>query len=84
VGHGRYTLYNAVNRAGANNSREVRGPLLVEVLAANRRDSVSLRLAGIASASRGSRTTLLLLAPALFTALYEGPGQKYRDYRATV
>jgi hypothetical protein len=38
VGHGRYTLYNAVNRAGANNNREVRGPLLVEVLAANRRD----------------------------------------------
>jgi len=39
VGHRRYTLYNAVNRAGANNSREVRGPLLVEVLAANRRDT---------------------------------------------
>jgi hypothetical protein len=38
VGHGRYILYNAVNRAGANGSREVRGPLLVEVLAANRRD----------------------------------------------
>jgi len=32
---------NAVNRAGANNSREVRGPLLVEVLAANRRDSIA-------------------------------------------
>jgi hypothetical protein len=31
--------YNAVNRAGADKSREVRGPLLVEVLAADRRDS---------------------------------------------
>jgi hypothetical protein len=31
--------YNAVNRAGANKSRDVRGPLLVEVLAARRRDS---------------------------------------------
>jgi hypothetical protein len=79
VGHGRYTLYNAINRAGANNSREVRGPLLVEVLAANRRDSVSLRLAGIASASRGSRTTLLLLAPALFTALSLRLAAKHSD-----
>jgi hypothetical protein len=32
---------------------------------------LSLRLAAIASASRGSRTTLLLLAPALFTVLYK-------------
>ena len=39
--------YNAVNRAGANNSREVRGPLLVEVLAANRRDSGSQRVCAI-------------------------------------
>jgi hypothetical protein len=34
---------------------------------------VSLRLAAIASASRGSLTTLLLLAPALFTVLYYPP-----------
>jgi hypothetical protein len=30
--------YHAVNRAGANKSREVRRPLLVKVLAARRRD----------------------------------------------
>jgi hypothetical protein len=40
VRHGRYRLYNAVNKAGANRIREVRGPLLVEVLAARRRNSL--------------------------------------------
>jgi len=35
-----YFVFNAVNRAGASKSREVRGPLLVEVLAARRRDSL--------------------------------------------
>jgi hypothetical protein len=39
VGHGGDILYNAVNRAGANKSREVRGPLLAKVLAARRRDT---------------------------------------------
>jgi hypothetical protein len=44
VGHRRYILYNAVNIEAANKSREVRGPLLVEVLAANQRDKINLLL----------------------------------------
>jgi hypothetical protein len=51
VGHGRYILYNAVNRAGASKSREVRGPLLVEVLAARRRDSAVMHYGTAVAAS---------------------------------
>jgi hypothetical protein len=37
VGHKRYILYNTINRAEANKGREVRGLLLVKVLATRQR-----------------------------------------------
>ena len=41
VGFGGYLLYNTVNKAGANSSREVREPLLAEAMAARRRDRLT-------------------------------------------
>jgi hypothetical protein len=56
VGFRGYLLYNIINKAGANRSRVVRESVLAEAMAANRGDKVplSLRLAAIASASRGT------------------------------
>ena len=57
MGHGRYILYNAVNRAGANKSREVRGHLLAKVLAARRRDKVVHRKMGLDCAAVSGKQT---------------------------
>ena len=40
----RYILYNTINKAGANKSREVRGTLLVEILTANQGHKYKLGL----------------------------------------